>query len=407
MRKLLLCSLLVLPSFASALTIDDALDQNGVWQALDVADRTGDVLRAAELRLILGDFTGAEKNARAVLSKNSGDAAVRLLLARAERARQTDALSDALRAARDAKTPAVRGAAYLLASELQTELGDDSAAEKNAVKAATELPDDLDALAAVVRLKRSRPLEALAFAESAARVAAYAPLWQRPAAYRYSAQIWMELELAAKAAESLRRALAFNSEDLDALAYAVKIKAKLTPEALAGFRLKGAPVLPEAAEGPLSDADAKAALDKNPYDLEPLRRLATSALDAGRKDEASALTLRLMRAVWRAPVWHQAEAYRMTALLWLQLGQKDRAFQALAKALVLQQDSLETQRLGFGVPRGEEVSNNSVVLYIHCTAAEARLELGDRDGAVAMIDAALKLDPKHGWARRLKNSLKK
>lgn len=382
-------------------------DMGRLWEALDLADRAGARRQAAEIRLELGDFAGAEADLAILLKDRPDDFDLLLMSAKARRDRPDAALPYAERAARAGAAGPRLGAAHLLASELRLDLGDAAGAEKSAELAAVEAPGDLDALHALVRLKRARKPEALAYAERAERAAAAAPLWRRAAAARAAARVWLELDEHSRAAGCLRRALELNPVDIDALGLAAGIKARLSAGELAGFR-RAAPAAPE--RQPSGAEDAERALARDPNDLEALRSLAALSLSRGLKPQAEALVERFTRAVWKTPLWQQAEAYRTAAKIWIELGRSDRAAQSLAKAHALQQDALETQQLGASLPRGASEAANvdaSISIYIFCRAAELRLALDDRAGAEALLARALALQPDHGWALRLKSELKK
>ncbi|MBI3551701.1 MAG: tetratricopeptide repeat protein [Elusimicrobia bacterium] len=396
-------------------------DDDQPWEALAYADRIAAVpgastsqraeadRQAGEIRLRLGDSPGAELSLKRALELRPGDPRILYLLAAAERGRPEEALAVVDRAASAAgATARERAKVELLAGELRMDLGDKAGAEQSIRRALSLAPDDLDALYALVRILRSRKEEALVFAERAARAAAQAPPWRRPAAYRLSARVWLELEEPARAAQSLRRALELNAEDLDALGALVAIKDRLAPKDLAAFRLAALPVRIEAEERPSSEAGPLRALEADPGDLEALRALIAIKRDHLQLPEAAAYAERFMRSAGETPVWQQAEAYRVLAALWLDLGNANKAVQSLRRAENLQQDSLATHQRLFELRPGELADSfPTEAAFIHCAAAEMRIELQDPAGAEELLKRALELRPNHSWALRLMSSLKR
>jgi len=375
------------------------------------ARRAEAVRQAGEMRLQLGDFHGAQMDFERALEAAPGDGGLLYLLALAKQERPEEALIDAERAAKAAGFSAAgRANANLLAGQLRTDIGNAAAAQASLTLALSDAPDDLDALYAMVRVLRERKSEALVFARRADDAAGRTPLWQRPAALLLSARIWLELEEHAPAAEKLLAVLRFNPEDLDALGALVRIKDKLTAKQLDDARraslLAAAPDarVPEAS----NDEDAlKRALADNPDDLETLRRLAVSSLQRRRRIEAAVFALRFEDAVWKTPVWQRAEANRVLAALWLDLGSRDRAWAILNRARDLKSDSIDTWRMFIALRPSERGTNlKGVYSGIYCTAAEMRMAIGDRAGATESVNLSLKQEPGHPWSLRLRAALK-
>ena len=404
-------------SFALQSLIGLIQKDNQQWQTLTYLDRiiasshtTGEVLasalrQAGEIRVHLGDFSGAENNFKRALEMRPGDPDLPLLVAQAERAKPgKEAISYAERAARaENGTNAGRAAAYLLAAEMRADLGDLAGAVKGVELALALAPEDLDALDAMVRLTRGKKSAALPFAEKAAQAAAVKPRWLRPAALRKSARIWLELDETSRAAESLKVALKLNPEDVTALGILVHIKSRLSPDQLAGLKRTEPSDLPAVETNSSSAEELSRALERNPNDLESLRALVALNRDRRRPAEASAYADKFLRAIDRAPLWQQAAAYRSLAALWISLGSEDSASNALHSSQVVEADSIET---GLGLfPREREQSGG--LLFIYCTAAERRLALGDRAGAAVLVKRGLALDPNYGWALRLKAEIDK
>lgn len=370
------------------------------------ARRAEAVRQAGEMRLSLGDFHGAQNDFERALASAPGDAGLLHLLALAKHERPEEALIDADRAAKAGASAVGRARAHLLAGQLRTDLADAAGAEKSLALALKDAPDDLDALHAMVRVLRGRKAEALVYAERAGAAAGRTPLWQRPAALFLSARVWLELEEHARAAETLRSALRFNPEDLDALGALVRIKDKLGPEQLAGLRRATLRAEGPGASEPPAPNDAQAlarALAKNPDDLEALRRLIVSS----RRIEAAAYALRFEDAVWKSPVWQRAEANRVLAAVWLELGAPDRAAAILERARDLKSDAIDTWRMIVALgPRDRNTRLKGVYSGIYCTAAEMRTALGDREGAEEEVRLSLKEEPAHPWSLRLLAELK-
>ena len=358
-----------------------ALDEGRLWQALSYAVRAGDDAQAGEIRLALGDLAGAEADLGRALKLAPGDGGLLLLQARAKRERPAEALPYARKAA-----------AHLLVGELQVDLGDAVGAEASFKRALDSADGDLDAHHAMVRLKRGRKKEAFVYAERAERAAAKAPLWRRSAAQRLSARIWIELEEHPRAAKNLMRALRAEPDDYDALLTLVQLKERLPQKTIDWT---------PSAEG-VSQGDS--AQDD---ELEALRKLSEGLRAQGRFPEAAAQAQRLSRTVWRAPLWQQEAAHRLSAELWLSLGRSTQAFQSLSRALESNPDSIAARRMLLGLRRpGDEdgafaASDIDGFSSRYFRVAELRLELGDRAGAKESLKRALELNADNAAASRL------
>ncbi|MCR4295119.1 MAG: hypothetical protein NUW21_06265, partial [Elusimicrobia bacterium] len=272
------------------------LDRMAASPQADASRRAEILGQAGELRLQIGDFPRAAADFRRALELKPGDPRTLLLLAEANREHPEEALRYADRAASAAGTSAfLRARALRLAGELRADIGDAAGAEKNLELALKDAPGDLDALYAIVRVKRTTKPGALAYAQRASKEAAKAPLWMRGAASRLSARIWLELDEPSRAGDELARALRLDPEDLDALRMLVPLKSRLSPKQLAGLRWAvPAPGEAEAkAPPPSSDAASRRALRENPGDLEALHQLAEFHRIRKRPAEAAAYAQRL------------------------------------------------------------------------------------------------------------------
>lgn len=396
---------------ALSLTAKINFDEDLAWEALFYADRAGADRLAGEIRLLLGDLAGAEANFERALLQNPRDAGLLLLLSRAKRDRPGDALAYARRSVH----AGAGAAAHLFAGKLQVDLGDKAGAEESLARALELAPDDLDALHAMVRLKRGRKKEAFAYADRAERAAGQAPLWHRSDALRYSARIWIEIEEHARAAENLIRALAANPDDFDALLALVRIKDKLPQTTLArAHRGAGAgwaesEPAPEPA-GKIED-ELKRELEKDENHLEALRRLVELSRDQGRVPRAAVLAHRFQHAVSKAPLWQWESAYRLSGRLWLDLGREERAFQSLSRALGVNPDSIAARRAIMGLRRPQEEDSilgaADIDGFSHrfVRSAALRVELKDHAGAKECLRQALELNPANPSALQLQSRL--
>lgn len=388
-------------------------DEDRRWEALNYAERAAagqgaapdaeraeDYRLAGEIRAHLGDFPAAAENFSRALALKPDDAGLLRGLAEARRDRPDEALDFALRAG-----------AFALAAELRIDLGDLAGAEKELRRSRELAADDLEALHAMVNILRGRRREAIAYAERAEGAAGRAPRWRRASAYRFSARIWLELEDYSRAAENLRRALALNPDDIDALAALVRIKSKLSPEELRRVRRQPGAVSAPGEDALADEASLQRALEREPNDLDSLRMLIELKRDQRRPLEAAGYAHRFMRAVWKAPLWQQADAGLLGARLWLELGDDPKAYQSLERALDLDPDSVEIQRriIQLGPHPGEDDTAEdaaATLSSLHAKLAELRIELQDVSGAVVSLERALELQPDNEPALRRLASLK-
>ncbi|MFI5347032.1 MAG: hypothetical protein ACHQ51_11725 [Elusimicrobiota bacterium] len=306
------------------------------------AQRAEALRAAAGVRALRGDASGAAGDYAKALVLLPGDADALIGMARALGDSPERALPYAERAAGSAATAARRAAAHRLAAEFRLDLGDDAGALAAIESALKEAPDDLDALRDMVRIKRGRPKDAAVYAERAYRAAGGAPLWSRPEAFRLCARIWLEINDYARAEDCLRRALAVDPDDLDALESLVQLKHEGPRRPAVPAEPAGAPpadeVRPEEA--------VTAALRADPGDLDALRRLVALRRGQNRLKEAAALAQRFTDAVEDAPAWQQAPAYRLITRTWLDLGDAPQALETLWKARDMDPRSLATGKLG-------------------------------------------------------------
>ncbi len=391
---------------AGALLAVPASAEDSPWLTLSRHDHAGDLRQAGELRLLLGDLPGAEKDFTQALQKTPADFELLYGLARAKRERPEEALPVAARAASAVGASAVqRAKANLLAGELRSDIGDRAGAAKSLALALKDAPENLDVLYALVRLKRGDKPAALDYAERAERAAAASPRWLRPAALYLAGRAWLELDEPSRAAENFRLALQFNPENLDALGALVRIKGKLTSAQLDSVRRSALAAGPAKESVPTPDSEdaVSRALESNPNDLEALRRRVALLISLKRPADAVAAAKRFQAAVGLAPVWQQAEANRALAALWLELGDRDEAVLILNQTRDVRTDDIETWRMLATIPGHERLKPPA---SIDCTAAQMRLELGDLAGAEENVKRALKLEPHHSWARQLQSSLK-
>jgi len=261
------------------------------WLAIRVAGPRDE----AAARYAVGDYAGAEEAYGRALRLDPADTESSHGLALAARDRPREALAHAEAAG-----------AHRLAAEIRCDLGDAAGCEAGLAKALRLTGDDLDALWSMVRLQRGRP-GAAAYAQRAFEAAGRAPSWCRGSAYRLSARIWLELKEEERAAESLRRAIALNPDDFEAL------------DALGGLRVRVSALRP-----------APAAREESPLEtIESARRFADG--------------------IGRAPAWQRADAWRRVTRAWIALGFPWRAAQAVREAENLDQRSIETASLISGL----------------------------------------------------------
>lgn len=387
-------------------------DEDLPWDALFYADRAAAHVEAGELRLHLGDLSGAEANfERAVLDGNL-DPRLPLLLAQARRERPRDALASALQvASSEASSPRLRAEALLLAGKIQIDLADETGAQRSLTRSLSLPRDEFDALHELARLKRGRMNEARAYAKRAASAAEHAPSWRKAAALRYSARIRLEHNDYAGAAGSFMRALRLNPDDFDALTALIRIKGKFPKGELLRAGQTANPETPEAKVA--DEGRLLRALENDENDLDALLGLIELAREQGRFPQAAALAHRFTRSVPRAPLWQRESAYCRVADVWLDLGRPSRAFLSLTRALELNPDSIAARRVILGLRRPVEedsvfsASDVSGFANRYVRAAAMRAELGDSAGALASLQRALELSPSDNGALQLRALLER
>lgn len=258
-------------------------EQNDQWLTIRFAGPRDE----GNARLSVGDYAGAEDAFKRALRDDPADAAASYGLAQSLRERPKEALRHAEAAG-----------AHRLAGEIRCDLGDAAGCEASLGRALEASADDLEALWSLARLKRGS-----VYARRAFEAAKRSPSWSRAAAYRLSARIWLEIKDEAMAAESLRRAIALEPEDLEALQTLERLRA-----------------LP-----------AKRADEPAPKDEEPLETIAS--------------VRRFADGIARMPAWQRADAWRRVTRAWLALGFPWRAAQTVREAENLDQRSIETATL--------------------------------------------------------------
>lgn len=340
--------------------------------ALRDAERCGQHLDAGRARLLLGDAAGAERSFKKALTADPGDAGALYGLAVATRDRPKEALGYADRAARAGASIQRRAAAHRLAGEIRLDLGDRAGAASS-VEAALKLKgDDLEALRDMVLVKRARPGEAAPYAARALAAADAAPAWARSSAYRFCARMYLELKDEKGSALSLRRALALDPDDLDALEALVQLKVRGEPAAL---------------------PPAKPAADSGELDA-MLRRIALLR-EEKKSAEAAALAESFMDAVPESPSWQITAAYHAVALEWLALGNEEMARQSIRFARELDPRSVEILRLAQRLGAGDGAEDDPTPADAYAAIGRARMSLDDLEGAERSLRKALDLRPDH------------
>lgn len=353
---------------------------------------------AAKARVLLGDSDGARRELRRSLTLYGGDPEAALLLAGLSREQPAQALRYARLAAARAGSPRQRAEALWLAGEVRLDLGDEAGARSDLEKALAEGADRLDALRALAHLLRDRPAAAAAYAEEASRLAAVRPAWARGAAFRLCARIWLDLRDYARAAVELRRALALDPDDLDALQGLLQIQAET------GRTPSLAPSAEESANPPWKPGDPAAALRADPEDLAALGALIEARISSGDLDAAVDLADRFLDAVPQAPAWEQLSAYVFLARQWIALEEPERARATVERARDLDPGSPVTTALLRQV--GRRRSRAAAQIYnlpldpaqedlveSYRSIAAAHEKLGDLAGARRSLAAILELSP--------------
>lgn len=347
----------------------------------------------ARARALLGDADGAEKDLREALRLDPAGAEAAFRLAQLTRERPQEALPFAEAAARGAGDDGRRAAALRLAAMIRLDLGDEAGAVKALESAPPASGDELDALQAFVRLERARPREAAAVAERAVRQAGKSPLWERPAAYRLCARLWLELKDYPKALASLKRALALAPDDLYALEQMVQIKRERPDDPL-DFAVPSSSAA-ASVDGAWTEEALGLALRSNPEDLDALGR--SIELERGRKNIPGELRFaaRFTDAAREASAWRQPAAYGFITRIWDELGGDTNVQITLGLARDLDRRSLEFEELALRVrspdTRGAIYVSNRVAAYV--AISQARAELGDEAGAETALRSAFAQDP--------------
>ncbi len=369
--------------------------------------RLSEALRkGARIRTLVGDAAGAERDDRRALELDPSGAEAAFRLAELLRDRPREALEYAELAARAALPVKVRAAAFRLAGESRLDLGEIAQGKAGLIRALELAPDDLDALQDMARLERARPQEAASYAGRAQRAADAAPPWLRRAAYRASARVWLELNDHRRAVANLRSALALYPDDLDALEALAQIKRE-RPDALSA--VAGRP----AREESWTEDALRAALKSDPRDLAVLSRLISMDVARRRLAEAAVLAGRFEDAIVDAPAWQQAAAYRQIPLIWLDLGDADRARRSLQAGRDWDPRSVETELvilkvLGPEGSRPDPRTQGSLGFFpaeAYVAVARAHAELGDAEHARLALRRALEFDPAYADARRMLETL--
>ncbi len=342
--------------------------------------RAGALLEAGSLRLLVGDDVGAERDFQDALRLQPGDARAYYGLAQAIRDRPREALPHADHAARSAAPPRRRAAAHRLAAEIRSDLGDAAGAQASLESALESAGQDLEALRDMVWLKRETPPEAHPYALRAFRAAETAPLWCRPAAFRLSARNWLELKDIPRAMAAYRRALEVNPDDLEALENLVRIMRE-RPEA--------SPVFPDSEPG-------ASPLPPDPEDLESLRALIAAARERKRPREAAEFAGRFEEAIQEAPLWQQADAFRLLAHTWLELGETAKAQQAVRSMDELEPNPVKPGPLLSLVEYpGDREAEKFKTARSHIAIGLLRAELKEPGEAERSLNRALELVPGH------------
>lgn len=350
------------------------------------AQRVDSIRLGAQLRAQLGDPVGAEKGFRRALELMPNDAASLFALAQVLRDRPDEGFRVAERAARAATTARRKAAAYRLAGEIKMDSGDMDGARSSFVRALKLADDDLETLKEMLLANRDRPHDAAAYALRALGTADAAPIWLRPAAYRFCAHLFLEIKDSTGAVKSFQRALAVDPDDLEALEALVQLK-QVLPDS------RSRPVRP--VEKASSEADLLRMLKNNPDSLEALHSLIRLRLDQKNRVEAVALTERFTDAIVEAPEWQNISAYLAAGILWLALDEEALARQSIRNARDLDPRSLEILRLAKQLGAGEGADDDPTPSDAYVSIGRAHVGLGDPAGAEKNLGEALRLLPAH------------
>lgn len=377
------------------------------------ADRERALRLSGEYRLYLGDEVGARERLDAALALTPDDPDALVLRARASREDPDEALTWVVRAQQAAAgaPPARRAALRRLAAEVRVDLEDDAGAERELKAALEAVPGDLDALRALARVEKRAGGDAASFARAAEKSADDAPEWLRPAARRYAARVWRDLDDGPRAAAAYRRVLELAPEDLESLRALLELSWQDPKDPVRALP-DGAPPRPAEDSWTEWTPEALAAAERlDPDGIEALRLRAARAWSKGRKKEAAREADRLAGALWRAPLWQQASAEVLAARMELDLRDEGEAALRLASAFRLEPHSIPAWRLETRLKKARESSRLSVsVLHSQLgadqvvdpsaslaleyrDAAEVRWALGDEAGARRALALALEAVP--------------
>ncbi len=317
------------------------------------SERASVYRQRAQIDLALKNYSGAEKNLLQALESAPDDAATLLLLVQAElgqnRPSEALAYSDRLLDAYQQASASELAFVYRQRAQLELELKNEAAAEKNLLQALESVDDDPAALKLMIQVKldAGRPSEALAYADRLLRAASTASPAERGAVYRLRAQVQFELKDEAEAQKSLKQALESFPDDLEAMRMLIEAGLQRPQEALSiveshrpsDARLE-APWL--ALRGLSRDRiNDHSGAKKN---IEAAVRMDAAGVCYGDLFQAHRERLNLIyfdRCVERFP--HDAVLYSDRGVARFQLGQRDGAVSDFRKAAELRPGFLEAR----------------------------------------------------------------
>jgi tetratricopeptide (TPR) repeat protein len=367
-------------------------------EGLPPADRAKALRLAATLRSIVGDAATARERLERAGTLASADAEAEYQLAATSREHPEEAAGHAEKAALLFVSASRKAAAHRLAGEARLDLNDAAGAATAFHLALKAREGDLDALAGLARAHRREPAQSEAWASRVDEGAQAAPLWYRGDALRFAARLWLELDSDARAAVSLRRALALNPDDLQALQALARVQRRVPAIP------PSAPAVAPRQQAERTAEELRVGLAAAPEDLETLRALIALEREKGNTARARRLGERFLDAVRLAPPWQQASAYRLSAESLAQLGQAQKARESLLGALELDLGSLETLRVAartFKDPRDSGIPKENLQLPdAYVAVAQAKGSLGDKEGARRLFALALELAPDNAFVRK-------
>jgi len=398
-------------------------DRAAALESAPAAGRARAYRLSGEYRLGVGDAAGAREKLERALALAPEDPGALSLLAQAAREEPGAALGWAERAlkASAGAAPGRRAALHLLAADIRVDLEDEEGAARELASALELDPGNLDALRAMARVERRRGGDAAFYARAAERAAEDAPEWLRPAARRYAARVWLDLDDEPRAARAYRRALELDPDDQEALRCLVEITGKEPGAAAERVAPPGTPPRPpEESWAEWTPQALERAERRDPDGVEAVRLRAARARERREPREAAREAGQLAEALWRAPLWQQAAGEVMAARLQLDLGDEREASVRLATALRLEPHSLRAWRLESRLKTARESRRVSVsVLHSSVVAdqapdagqalafgyrevAAARWTLGDPAGAERAVARALEAVPGDAAALELR-----